>query len=176
MAKSQKQLSDSDRTAARKLDIAFIIIGAAVILGCGALFGRGVAEHLRYLTADKKISVIAEFVKAASSRGNYKVTYTRNSEGDLVYDEVFDVTYQYYIDDQPYTFVRENQSTYNQENITLRLYRNGSEPYQQTDMYGMWAGVHWVLLFLSVYIGIRMILSGAKSLRKQKTGAEKPAA
>ena len=172
MDKPQKQLSDSDRAAARKLDIAFIIIGAAIIAGCGILFGRGVAEHLKYLTADDKMTVIAEFVEAKSSRGNYKT----DADGDIVFDEVFDVTYEYCIDDQPHTFVRENESTYNQENITLRLYRNGSEPYQQTDMYGMWAGVHWFLLFLSVYIGIKMILSGAKSLRKQKTEAEKPAA
>ena len=169
MAKPKKQLSDSDLAAAGKLDIAFIIIGAAVIVGCGALFGRGAAEHLKYLTADQKINVTAEFVEAASSRGNYRL----DADGNPDFDEVFDVTYQYFIDDQPHTFVRENAPAYNTENITLLLYRSGSEPYQQTDMYGMWAGVHWILLFLSVYIGIRMILSGAKSLKKQKTEAGK---
>ena len=44
-------IAEDNRKAAHKLDIAFIIIGAAIILGFGTLFGRGVAEHLKYLTA-----------------------------------------------------------------------------------------------------------------------------
>lgn len=164
---------EAEQKAAHKLDIAFIIIGIAVILGCGYLFGRGAAEHLRYLTADEKLRVTAQFVEAKNSRSKAKMV---DADGSISFDEVFDVVYQYRIEDQTYTFVRENEPTYNEKDIELRLFRSGSEEFRQTDMYGMWAGMHWFLLLLSLYIGVKLILSGAKSLRKEKNETEKPAA
>ncbi|MBR6717729.1 MAG: hypothetical protein IKI77_05215 [Oscillospiraceae bacterium] len=171
MAKQQKQLSEADRSAARKLDIAFIIIGLAIFFGLGALFLRGVAGHLAYLTADDKIEVPAKLVSYEVSNSNSKTVKNANGIDEETHDTTYDLTYEYSIGDQVFTYVRENEPTYNEDDITLRLYRSGSEPYQQTDMYGMWAGLHWALLLLSAYIGIRLFLSGVKSLRKSKQAA-----
>lgn len=152
--------------AAHKLDIAFIIIGAAIILGFGALFGRGVAEHLKYLTAGDKLRVRAEFVKADARDSTKEI----DDEGFVSYKQMYDVTYQYHIGDQAYTYIREDESTYNDKPVELRLYRRGSEEYHETDMYGMWAGAHWFMLFLSVFIGFSLIRSGVKSIKARKAG------
>ena len=52
----------------------------------------------------------------------------------------------------------------------INLSRSGSEEYRQTDMYGMWAGAHWSMLFLSVFIGFSLIRSGVKSIKARKAG------
>ena len=54
----------------------------------------------------------------------------------------------------------------------INLSRSGSEEYRQTDMYGMWAGAHWFMLFLSVFIGFSLIRSGVKSIKARKAGTD----
>lgn len=158
-------ITEENRKAAHKLDIAFII-GAAIILGFGALFGRGVAEHLKYLTAGDKLRVRAEFVKADARSG----TKETDIDGNVSHNQMYDITYEYQVGDQTYTYVRKNETAYNERDIELRLYRSGSEEYRQTDMYGMWAGAHWFMLFLSVFIGFSLIRSGVKSIKARKAG------
>ncbi|MBR3268891.1 MAG: hypothetical protein IKI58_09285 [Oscillospiraceae bacterium] len=158
---SQTQTA-SERSISKGIDIAFIVIGLAVFLGLGAFFLKGVIAHIEYLTADDKLTVTAKYVNVTVKRGKAKM----DSEGNVTSDEMYDITYEYCIDDQPHTYVRKNRSTYNQKDVKLRLYRNSSEEeYRETDMYGMWAGVQWFLLALSAYIGIKLILFGGKSLR-----------
>lgn len=159
-------ITEENRKAAHKLDIAFIIIGAAIILGFGALFGRGVAEHLKYLTAGDKLRVRAEFVKADARSG----TKETDIDGNVSHNQMYDITYEYQVGDQTYTYVRKDETAYNERDIELRLYRSGSEEYRQTDMYGMWAGAHWFMLFLSVFIGFSLIRSGVKSIKARKAG------
>ena len=125
MAKQQKQLSEADRSAARKLDIAFIIIGLAIFFGLGALFLRGVAGHLAYLTADDKIEVPAKLVSYEVSNSNSKTVKNANGIDEETHDTTYDLTYEYSIGDQVFTYVRENEPTYNEDDITLRLYRSG---------------------------------------------------
>ena len=161
-------IAEENQRAAHKLDIAFIIIGLAIILGFGALFGRGVADHLKYLTAGDKIKVLAEFVKADVRNG----TKETDIDGNVSYNQMYDITYEYQIGDKTYTYVRKDETTYNERDIELRLYRNGSEEYRQTDMYGMWAGAHWFMLLLSVFIGYSMIRSGIKSIKARKAGTD----
>ncbi len=159
------------RKAARKLDAAFIIIGAAIIAGFGTLFGRGVIEHLGYLTARDKITVNADFVIAVARKAEKET----DDEGFVSYNQMYDVAYAYQIGNQTYTYIRKDQAAYNDKPIELRLYRRGSEEYHETDMYGMWAGAHWFMLFLSVFIGIKLIRSGAKSIKERKAGTDKAA-
>ncbi len=161
---SQTQTA-SERSISKGIDIAFIVIGLAVFLGLGAFFLKGVITHIEYLTADDKLTVTAKYVNVTVKRGKAKM----DSEGNVTSDEMYDITYEYCIDDQPHTYVRKNRSTYNQKDVKLRLYRNSSEEeYRETDMYGIWAGMYWFLLALSAYIGIRLIIFGAKSLRKDR--------
>ena len=161
-------ITEENRKAAHKLDIAFIIIGAAIILGFGALFGRGVAEHLKYLTAGDKLRVRAEFVKADVRSG----TKETDIDGNVSHNQMYDITYEYQVGDQTYTYVRKDETAYNERDIELRLYRSGSEEYRQTDMYGMWAGAHWFMLFLSVFIGFSLIRSGVKSIKAREAGTD----
>ncbi len=153
---------DYSRAAAKGIDIAFIVIGLIFIVVLGGLFLRGVIGHIRYLTADDKQTVTARFVSVTEHRGKATTDY----DGSVSYESVYDITYEYSIGDRPRTYVRKNRASYNEKDIKLRLYRNGSEEFRETDMYGMWAATHWTLMFLSVYIGIRLIRSGVKSLRK----------
>ena len=161
----------SERSASRGIDIAFIVIGLAVFFGLGALFLRGVIGHLKYLTSDEKHTVTAKFVSVSVSASKGKM----NEEGAEQSSYMYDITYEYNLDDQPHTYVRKGRSTYDEKDITLCIYRNGTEDFQVTDMYGMWAAVHWIMLALSAFIGIRLILSGSRSLRNRKKPEENPA-
>lgn len=163
---SQKTVSESEKKISKGIDIAFIVIGLAMVLGLGALFGRGVWKHLIYLTAKDKITVTGKYVSAVRKETGVKVQ--QYEDGTWEYTELFDVTYEYELDGQTCTFTRRDVSSYTTDDITLRLFRRGDEPYQQTDMYGAWAGMQWVLLALSVYLGVKAIIFGVKSLKNEK--------
>lgn len=160
----------SDRKISFGIDIAFIVIGLAVLLGLGFYAGKGVAEHLRWLTAKDKRTVTAQFVSVTDIKTGLR---EKDEDGNVYAVTHYDVTYRYELDGQTCTYVREDRTTYNYDDIELRFFRNGAGEYQRTDMYGMWAGVQWFLLLLAVWIGGRMIRFGVRSLKQDK--AEKTA-
>jgi hypothetical protein len=155
-----------EKKISKGIDIAFIIIGLAMLFGLGALFGSGVWKHLTYLTAKDKITVTGKYAGAVRKETGVKVK--QYEDGTWEYADLYDVTYEYEVDGQTCTFTRRDVSTFTKDDVPLRLYRTGSGEYQQTDMYGAWAGMQWVLLALSVYLGLKAIRFGVRSLKQDK--------